>query len=115
MPFQPQRFIHAANVRLDVPVSVYLSEKLTDELRHQLEDATLLSSPTNKKLFEESGSHCAGSRRWGKPLMALTVKKNLGKVRHALSQMVVAGTMTVQKPVQVRITPPSAGDEESSG
>lgn len=43
MPFQPQRFIHAANVRLDVPVSVYLSEQLTEELRHQLEDATLLS------------------------------------------------------------------------
>lgn len=43
MPYQPQRFIHAANVRLDVPVSVYLSEQLTDELRHQLEDATLLS------------------------------------------------------------------------
>lgn len=43
MPFQPQRFMHAANVRLDVPVSVYLSEQLTDELRHQLEDATLLS------------------------------------------------------------------------
>jgi len=43
MPFQPQRFIHAANVRLDVPVSVYLSEQLTDDLRHQLEDATLSS------------------------------------------------------------------------
>ncbi|MCH2202949.1 MAG: hypothetical protein MK102_13330 [Fuerstiella sp.] len=43
MPYHPQRFIHAANVRLDVPVSVYLSEQLTDELRHQLEDATLLS------------------------------------------------------------------------
>jgi DNA repair exonuclease SbcCD nuclease subunit len=43
MPFQPQRFIHAANVRLDVPVSVYLSEQLTDELRHQLEDATISS------------------------------------------------------------------------
>lgn len=43
MPIQPQRFIHAANVRLDVPVSVYLSEQLTDELRHQLEDATLSS------------------------------------------------------------------------
>ena len=43
MPYQPQRFIHAANVRLDVPVSVYLSEQLTDDLRHQLEDATLLA------------------------------------------------------------------------
>ena len=39
--FVPQRFIHAANVRLDVPVSVHLSEQLTDELRHSLEDATL--------------------------------------------------------------------------
>ncbi|MEZ6127891.1 MAG: hypothetical protein R3C59_04360 [Planctomycetaceae bacterium] len=43
MPFEPQRFIHAANVRLDVPVSVHLSEQLTDELRHALEDATLTS------------------------------------------------------------------------
>ncbi|MCH2211380.1 MAG: hypothetical protein MK110_08765 [Fuerstiella sp.] len=43
MPYQPQRFIHAANIRLDVPVSVYLSEQLTDDLRHQLEDATLLA------------------------------------------------------------------------
>lgn len=41
MPFEPQRFIHAANVRLDVPVSVHFSEQLTDELRHALEDATL--------------------------------------------------------------------------
>lgn len=43
MPYEPQRFIHAANVRLDVPVSVHLSEQLTDELRHALEDATLTS------------------------------------------------------------------------
>ena len=41
MPYEPQRFIHAANVRLDVPVSVHVSEQLTDELRHSLEDATL--------------------------------------------------------------------------
>jgi DNA repair exonuclease SbcCD nuclease subunit len=41
MRFVPQRFIHAANVRLDVPVSVHLTEQLTDELRHALEDATL--------------------------------------------------------------------------
>lgn len=43
MPYEAQRFIHAANVRLDVPVSVHLSEQLTDELRHALEDATLTS------------------------------------------------------------------------
>ncbi|MEP3477785.1 MAG: hypothetical protein ABJZ55_00915 [Fuerstiella sp.] len=41
MPYEAQRFIHAANVRLDVPVSVHLSEQLTDELQHALEDATL--------------------------------------------------------------------------
>lgn len=41
MPYEAQRFIHAANVRLDVPVSVHLSEQLTDELQHTLEDATL--------------------------------------------------------------------------
>lgn len=43
MPFEPQRFVHAANIRLDVPVSVHFSEQLTDELRHALEDATLTS------------------------------------------------------------------------
>lgn len=43
MPYESQRFIHAANVRLDVPVSVHFSEQLTDELRHALEDATLAS------------------------------------------------------------------------
>lgn len=43
MPFEAQRFLHAANVRLDVPVSVHVSEQLTDELRHALEDATLTS------------------------------------------------------------------------
>ena len=43
MPFEPQCFIHAANIRLEVPVSVHFSEQLTDELRHDLEDATLTS------------------------------------------------------------------------
>lgn len=41
MAFEPQRFIHAANIRLDVPVSVQTSETLTDELRFSFEDATL--------------------------------------------------------------------------
>jgi len=41
MAFEPQRFIHAANVRLDVPVSVQTAESLTDELRFAFEDATL--------------------------------------------------------------------------
>ena len=41
MAFEPQRFIHAANIRLDVPVSVQTAESLTDELRFAFEDATL--------------------------------------------------------------------------
>lgn len=41
MAFEPQRFIHAANFRLDVPVSVQTTETLTDELRFAFEDATL--------------------------------------------------------------------------
>ena len=51
MAFEPQRFIHAANVRLDVPVSVHLSEQLTDELRNSLEDATLTA-------FDSVVDHC---------------------------------------------------------
>ncbi|MBL8816905.1 MAG: hypothetical protein JNL58_12825 [Planctomyces sp.] len=43
MAFEPQRFIHAANVRLDVPVSVQTSDVLTDDLRVAFEDATLHS------------------------------------------------------------------------
>jgi len=41
MPIEPQRFIHAANVRLDVPVSVQTAESLTVELREAFEDATI--------------------------------------------------------------------------
>ncbi len=41
MAFEPQRFMHAANIRLDVPVSVQTAEALTDELRFAFEDATL--------------------------------------------------------------------------
>lgn len=43
MAFEPHRFIHAANIRLDVPVSVQTSDVLTDELRLAFEDATLTS------------------------------------------------------------------------
>lgn len=43
MAFEPQRFIHAANIRLDVPVSVQTAEKFTEELRLAFEDATLLA------------------------------------------------------------------------
>lgn len=41
MAFHPQRFIHAANIRLDVPVSVQTTERPGDQLRMEFEDATL--------------------------------------------------------------------------
>ncbi len=41
MKFHPQRFIHAANLRLDVPVSVISSEQLSEAQRTAFEDATL--------------------------------------------------------------------------
>ncbi len=41
MAFHPQRFIHAANIRLDVPVSVQTTEGPGDQLRMEFEDATL--------------------------------------------------------------------------
>jgi len=43
MAFESQRFIHAANIRLDVPVSVQSTEPLTEQTRLVFEDATLTS------------------------------------------------------------------------
>jgi len=42
-----------------------------------------------------------GERQFGFPFIAATVKTHMGPARHALSQMVVAGTMTHQPPVRV--------------
>ena len=43
-----------------------------------------------------------GERQFGWPLLALNAKRELGRVRHALSQRVVAGTMIVTPPIQIR-------------
>ncbi|MFM7834969.1 MAG: exonuclease SbcCD subunit D, partial [Planctomycetaceae bacterium] len=43
MAYRSQRFIQAANLRLDVPVSVSLAELPDDSMRVSLEDATLLA------------------------------------------------------------------------
>ena len=40
-----------------------------------------------------------GDRQFGWPMAALSVQQDLGSVRHALSQMVVAGTMTIFPPI----------------
>ena len=41
MTVHPQRFLHAANLRLGVPVSVWQTEDLDPELQTELEDATI--------------------------------------------------------------------------
>ena len=47
-----------------------------------------------------------GQRRFGWPLMALHTQRELGPVRHAISQMVVAGTMTIFPPFVKPPVPP---------
>lgn len=74
-------------------------------MRHSHGKAVQLADKTlNFQLSGQVNSYCCGERRFGRPLMALLAKKNLGPCRHALSQMVVAGTMYVQTPVQVKIS-----------
>ncbi len=86
----------------------------TDIGRRGFEAAVLLGDARDLRLASGSASFCHGRRHFGRPMMALATKKSLGPVRHALSQMVVAGTVLVQQPVQVRITA-SQGEEGSDG
>ena len=54
--------------------------------------------------------HQRGIKR---PLIALTTKKEMGPVRHALSQMVVAGVMTVHPPVRPGAEPVKAAESSA--
>lgn len=78
--------------------------------------ATRLANVGEVRLARNADSYCCGKRHFGRPMMALSAKKSLGPVRHALSQMVVAGTMVINPPVQVRITSDTAeeGAEQST-
>lgn len=82
--------------------------------RRQHDEATLLSTPLERGLVNMAKSQCHGAHSFGRPMMALMAKKNLGPVRHVLSQMVVAGVMIVSPPVQVRV-PERSGIEPSRG
>ncbi len=75
-------------------------------------DATLLAAPVDRRLPEQSQSFCHGRRQYGRPMMAITVKKQLGPVRHVLSQMVVAGTVSVPDPVVVRVSSEPQQEED---
>lgn len=55
-------------------------------------------------LVQNLASVVRGRVHFGRPMMALATEKKLGPVRHAVAQMVVAGTMVVQPPVQVRVS-----------
>jgi len=56
-----------------------------------------------------------GKRTFGWPLLALNAKRELGRVRHALSQRTVAGTMTVMPPVQICPVPHPSAEGEPPG
>jgi hypothetical protein len=56
-----------------------------------------------------------GERVYQWPLLALQTTQDLGNCRHALSQMVVAGTMSVYPPVQVSPNPQTSNDASSQG
>lgn len=66
-------------------------------------DAVLLHAPVTDELVRFTASRCHGRRSFGRPMMAMMTKKNLGPVRHVLAQMVVAGIMFNPPPVQVRV------------
>lgn len=70
----------------------------------------LLSTERAKKM---SASVLHGQRRFGWPMMALQTQRELGPVRHAISQMVVSGTMTIFPPwVKPPAPPPHDPDSK---
>jgi len=56
-----------------------------------------------------------GERVYQWPLLALQTTQDLGNCRHALSQMVVAGTMDVYPPIHISANPQTSNDASSQG
>lgn len=50
-----------------------------------------------------------GRRDFGWPMLSLQAQRELGSVRHALAQRVVAGTMTVTPPLLIQAPPRPEG------
>lgn len=67
--------------------------KLRSPIREAWATATALARPVKRLTFFEDVLR--GFRGVRRPLIALSTEQNMGPVRHALSQRVVAGTMTV--------------------
>lgn len=79
--------------------------------RDHASSGRLLGLATARTHLQRSGL-LHGERQFGWPLMALRTQFEMGKVRHALSQRVVAGTMTVFPPFVPKPRP--APDEPES-
>lgn len=82
---------------------------------HAHDEAKKLAERIDPRLAAQRFSTAYGHRQFSYPMLALQAKKKLGPCRHALSQMVVAGTMVVQPPVQVRITSSEDPDQQLVG
>jgi hypothetical protein len=67
--------------------------RIRSPLREQWAVATSLAAPSTKLSFFKD--LLRGFRSVRRPLMALSTEQNMGPVRHALAQRVVAGTMEV--------------------
>lgn len=71
--------------------------------------AVRLAEPLDARLQAMTTSTCRNRAPFGRPMIALTTKRNMGPVRHILAQRVVAGMMSVSQPVQVRIPVAATG------
>jgi len=86
---------------LNLPRELVVGGPLT---RQNHAAAVKLAEPRSFVLVQNLASVVRGRVQFGRPMMALVTEKKLGPVRHAVAQMVVAGTMVVQPPVQVRVS-----------
>lgn len=55
-----------------------------------------------------------GNRGWMWPAIALQTTQDLGNCRHALSQMVVAGTMTIYPPILMKPSDDGANTQQQA-
>jgi hypothetical protein len=65
--------------------------------------AVHLAGQRAQALADAAASVTRGRVTMGRPMMAITARRDLGPVRHALAQRVVAGSMTHQPAVQVKV------------
>jgi hypothetical protein len=100
-------FVHPEYGRITAPIiptRLIVGGPMAEE-RH--EQACLLGQERSDRMIAHARSFCHGRHGFGRPMMMLQAQQNLGPCRHALTQMVVAGGMVIQPPVQVRVPAPA--------